>query len=409
LAENRVLKVLIISTDKNLREVLRFCFDGWGYDCVLFDESPKDIASVKGVSPDIIVIDVHGARRPDLEICGLLKDDFITSFIPVITLINKRQLRSQLLNIKRGVDDYLIKPPDPLDLRVRVEMAVKRAQYNFYSSPLTGLPGGRIIEETLGERLKGGPFAFGYVDLDNFKYYNDTYGYVKGDRAIMQSAYMLYTTILKYGNREDFIGHIGGDDFAFITTPDRYVRICHAFISEFNRIMPFHYSADDRSSGYVTARDRTHKMKRIPLMSVSVAVVLAGDGRTFRSPIELNEKVAEVKRYLKLFEGSKFMADRRGDLKAAPQDDARRPRIYKIDPALSASRRPLGQVLIKRGSISDERLDEALVVHWRRGIRLGDILRELDFVSEKELDEALGEVERGAGVDRPKEEAVHGT
>ena len=121
------MKILIISSDKNLRDVLKFCFGGWGYDVVLLESAPKEVLPIKRASPDVIVVDVHAAKRPDLEICGLLKDDFITAFIPVITLIDKRRLRSQLLDIKQGVDDYLIKPPDPLDLRVRVEMADRKS------------------------------------------------------------------------------------------------------------------------------------------------------------------------------------------------------------------------------------------------------------------------------------------
>jgi len=269
---------------------------------------------------------------------------------------------------------------------------MKRSQYSFYASPLTGLPGGRIVEEMLRERLKkGGPFTFGYLDLDNFKYFNDTYGYVKGDRVIMQAAYMLYAAISKYGNRDDFIGHIGGDDFAFITTPDKYAAICHEYITEFDRIMPFHYSAEDRAKGYVVARDRTHKIKNIPLMTVSMAIVNSGKDPQRANLIEINEKIAEVKRYLKGFEGSKFMADRRSE-----PGDRQLARVYKNKPASSISYRPLGQILLEMGAISSENLDEALRTHWRRGIRLGEILGELGFVGEKELAEALKEAGRSS-------------
>ena len=146
-------KILIISSDKKLKEVLKFCFDGWGYEVFLEDSSLSDITPIKKISPDIVIADVHSASKAHLEICRLLKNDFITAFIPVVALINKRQLREQLLDIKQGIDDYLIKPPDPLDLRVRLEMAMKRSQYSFYSSPLTGLPGSRLIEETLKDKI----------------------------------------------------------------------------------------------------------------------------------------------------------------------------------------------------------------------------------------------------------------
>ncbi len=387
----QVKKILIISSDKNLREVLKFCFGGWGYEVILLDAIIRDVMPIKKISPDVIVIDVHAAKHVDLEICGLLKSDFITAYIPVITLIDKRQLRGQLLNIKQGVDDYLIKPPDPLDLRVRVEMAMKRLRYSFYSTPLTGLPGGRLIEDNLKDRLKeDGSFSFGYLDLDNFKSFNDTYGYLQGDRVIMQAAYMLYTTILKFGNRADFIGHIGGDDFAFITTPDKQAAICQNFIATFNMIMPFHYNEEDRSRGYVVARARDRKIRNIPLVSVSIAVVNRERCEQFKNIIEINEKIAEVKRYLKGFTGSKYMADRR----TGPKEARWAPHVFKPDEGSEKyTYRPLGQILLKRKLITPERLDEALTTHWRRGMRLGEVLTQLGIMKERDIARVLKEQE----------------
>jgi hypothetical protein len=148
--------------------------------------------------------------------------------------------------------------------------------------------------------------------------------------------------------------------------------------------MPFHYTSEDRGNGYITARDRTHNMKKIPLMTISIAVANSSRQSEFKNAIEINEKVAEVKRYLKTFEGSKFMADRRSD-KARRFEDAH---VYKTKrPA--GRYRPLGQILIDSRSISADKLDEALLVHWRRGFRLGEVLSELGFVSDKDLAKAL--------------------
>jgi diguanylate cyclase (GGDEF)-like protein len=382
----KVTKILIISSDKNLKEVLNFCFDGWGYEVFLLNPLSNDIMPIKRIAPDIIIMDVHSASKAQLEMCHLLKDDFTTSFIPIITMINKRQLRAQLLNLKYGVDDYLIKPPDPLDLRVRIEMAMRRAQYSFYASALTGLPGGRIIEEILKDKLsKNASFSFGYVDLDNFKYFNDVYGYLRGDRVIMQAAYMLYVSVKKFGNRDDFIGHIGGDDFVFISTPDAYKKICQNFVFMFDKIVPFHYSEADRKQGFIVARDRSHTVKKIPLMSVSVAIVNRSENSNIKNIVEINEKVAEIKRYLKGIPGSKFMAERRNFTKG----EFFPPEFNKKEEADTDSYKPLGQILLERNVISAEQLDEALNIHWKRGIILGEVLKELGFVKEEELTEAL--------------------
>jgi GGDEF domain-containing protein len=382
----KIKRVLIISSDKHLRDVLHFCFDGWGYEVFLEESQANDINLIKKISPDAVVVDVHSATKSHLEICRLLKDDFITAFIPIIALINKRQLREQLLSLRQGVDDYLIKPPDPLDLRTRIEIAIKRSQYNFYSSPLTGLPGGRLIEDTLKEKIeKDVSFSFGYIDIDNFKYFNDAYGYLKGDRVIMQTAYILYTVMKKFGNKDDFIGHIGGDDFVFITTPDKYKEICQYFIVMFDNIILFHYFPKDRQQGFILAKDRARKVKKIPLMSVTIALVNKNSQGEFKNIIEVNEKIAEIKRYLKTIPGSKFMADRR-NLKP---EDYLDPQIYKKEELFSNFYKPLGQILLEKSIISPEQLDEALAMHWRRGVLLGEILKELGFLKEEELAEAL--------------------
>lgn len=111
-----VTSILIISSDKKLLEVLNLCFSGWGYRVYLYDSPIYDLTLIKKISPRVIVIDVQSVRKSHLEICRLIKNDFFTASIPLVILINKRQLRSQLLDLKQGIDDYLIKPPDPLDL-----------------------------------------------------------------------------------------------------------------------------------------------------------------------------------------------------------------------------------------------------------------------------------------------------
>jgi len=385
-------KILIVSSDKNLQEVLNFCFDGWGYVVYQLGSLIKDITPIKKISPGVIVVDVHSASRAKLEICRLIKNDFMTAFIPMIILINKSQLRMQLLDLKQGVDDYLIKPPDPLDLRIRVEMAMRRAQHSFYANPLTGLPSGRIIEEILKGRLKKNTsFSFGYVDIDNFKDFNDVYGYFNGDKVIMQTAYMLYSNIKKYGNAEDFIGHIGGDDFVFITTTTRAKEICQNFIDMFDKISPFHYSHKDRQNRFIVAKDRTNEQKKMPLMSVSVALVNRKDTSELKSMVQINERITEVKRFIKTIPGSKFMIDRRGA-------KAQGPFTSKIDTKQSNAQppyKPLGQILLEKRMVSSEQLDEALSIHWRRGVIFGEILKELGFIKEEELTEALQDTKKG--------------
>ncbi|MFH1519968.1 MAG: diguanylate cyclase [Candidatus Omnitrophota bacterium] len=385
---DQVKHILLISSDNQLKEVLSFCFDGWGYEVFLMEPGlSSDIKTIKKASPDVIVVDIQSARKEQLDICRILKDDFSTAFIPVITLINKRHLRAQLLNLKQGVDDYLIKPPDPLDLRIRIEMAIRRANHSIHASPLTGLPGGKILEDVLKERLKSNNlFSFGYIDIDNFKSFNDIYGYLKGDRVILQTAYLLLSTLREQGNQGDFISHIGGDDFAFITTPDKYKKICANFIQLFDKVIPFHYSYDDRKQGYVVVRDRTRKIKQTPLMSVSVAVFNRYHSSEVKNTIEVNERIVEIKKYLKTIPESIFMAERRDGISFTNK----KPQIHQKSSQV-LPQEPLGQILLKKQIISYEQLDQALNLHWKKGVILGEVLKDLGFIGDAELKQALSD------------------
>ncbi|MBU0683567.1 MAG: diguanylate cyclase [Candidatus Omnitrophota bacterium] len=381
-----MLKVLIITQDEKLKDTLGFCFRGWDYD-VFFENSPHpDVEAVTKIAPNIVIIDIYSADKKRLEVCDMLKKDFATAYIPVIALINKKQLRQDLLGLKEGVDDYLISPPDPFDLKIRIEMAVKKSQHSFYASPLTGLPGGILIESVMKEKVsENRPFVAGHIDIDNFKAFNDKYGYLKGDRVIMQAAYMLSGAVRRWGNNEDFVGHIGGDDFVLITTPDKYNIVCQNFICMFDTIMPFHYQEKDRRLGYIEAKDRTNRLRKLPIMSVTMALVLKTETEKISNVIELNEKITEIKQYLKKIPGSKYMADRRARHKMRNLTV----QMFKNDEALLNNYKPLGQILVDRDVLTFEQLDKALKVHWKRRALLGEILKELDFLSDEELSDAL--------------------
>ncbi|MCI0482450.1 MAG: hypothetical protein L0213_12800, partial [Candidatus Dadabacteria bacterium] len=141
------------------------------------------------------------------------------------------------------------------------------------------------------------------------------------------------------------------------------------------------------SRGYIVARGRDRVIRNVPLMGVSIAVVNSSHYEQFKNIIEINEKIAEIKRYLKGFEGSKFMADRRTDPGRAKQP----PHLYRINSESCGSFRPLGQVLLERGAMTAEKLDDALIAHWRRGIPLGEMAVELGLAKRGDVDAALRE------------------
>jgi GGDEF domain-containing protein len=181
------------------------------------------------------------------------------------------------------------------------------------TSPLTRLPGGIAIENVMKKRIAAGaPIAFCLMDIDNFKAYNDHYGYAKGNDVIQATAAIISEAVAKYGNEDDFIGHIGGDDYVLITTPDIYPRICQAIIDRFDETIPGFYDAQDRGRGHIVGENRQGQEVKFPLATLSIAVV-TNVKRKFRNHIQYGEVAAEMKEHAKTLAGSTFMVDQRGD------------------------------------------------------------------------------------------------
>lgn len=184
------------------------------------------------------------------------------------------------------------------------------------ASPLTRLPGNIAIERALNDRLRvGEKFALCYVDLDNFKAYNDRYGYAKGSEIIKMTGEILYESCRRHGRVEDFVGHIGGDDFVLITSPELVPAVCGAIIQDFDRMIPGHYNVKDLELGYIEATDRYGTPRQFPIMTLSIAVV-SDDKRQISSPQEIAQVASEIKDFVKAMPGSNYLIDRRRGLRA---------------------------------------------------------------------------------------------
>lgn len=181
------------------------------------------------------------------------------------------------------------------------------------TSPLTRLPGGIAIENVLNRRISGGaPIAFCLIDIDNFKAYNDRYGYAKGNDLIQATATMISAAVAKFGTGDDFIGHIGGDDFVLISTPDLYPRICQHLIECYDKKIPAFYDQEDQARGYIAGENRQGQEVKFSLASLSIGVV-TNVKRKLQNHIQYGEIAAEMKEVAKTVPGSIFMADQRND------------------------------------------------------------------------------------------------
>jgi len=184
------------------------------------------------------------------------------------------------------------------------------------ASPLTRLPGGVAIENVLKKRLETRlPLAFCMIDLDNFKSYNDRYGYAQGSELLKVTAHIIEDAVKAKGAIEDFIGHIGGDDFVVITVPARMRAIGEEIIANFDRRIPEFYDDGDRKNGYIRGKSRQGVEMKFPLITISIAIV-TNERRTLSSPLETSEIAAELKDYAKTIPKSVFVIDKRRTLSA---------------------------------------------------------------------------------------------
>lgn len=184
-------------------------------------------------------------------------------------------------------------------------------EMNLDMNPLTRLPGGLAIENVLKKRLDAkNPIAFCLIDMDNFKPFNDRYGYAKGSDAIQATARLIEAAVAESGTEEDFIGHIGGDDFVVITTPDKYIKICNAVIEAFDKMIPDFYDPEDRRRGHIIGKTRQGQEMTFPIMTISIAVV-TNLHRELTHPAQVGAIAADLKEYAKTLPGSIYVVDKR--------------------------------------------------------------------------------------------------
>jgi diguanylate cyclase (GGDEF)-like protein len=184
-------------------------------------------------------------------------------------------------------------------------------EMNLDASPLTRLPGNIAIENVLRKRIENGsPLAFCYIDLDNFKAFNDRYGYATASEVIVATSKIVENCVAEAGGPDDFVGHIGGDDFVVITTPDRFRQICNSIIETFDKAIAGFYDVDDRKRGFIMSKTRQGEDMKFPIMSISIGVV-TNLQRRLSDSIQVGKIAAELKEYAKSLPGSAYVVDRR--------------------------------------------------------------------------------------------------
>lgn len=304
-------KVLIVDDDSASRKEIRRIVEGLGHSVTEARNSLEVLNRIYQELPDLIILDILLPDIDGFKILNRMKEDIRTRHIPVILLSAIEKAEEKARGLTLGAADYITKPFSIIEIRARIEMLLERTEEEYSASPTTRLPGNISIEKAITRRImKTLPFAVCYCDLDNFKVYNDTYGFSRGDEIIRLTAKIMMTAMKELGNTDDFLGHIGGDDFILITTPDKVDLLTRRIIETFDKVIPFYYSKEVRDMGYIEGLDRQGRRNRFPIMSISIVVVTSIQKKIGHIG-EVSDIAAELKKLAKMKPGSVVVKDQR--------------------------------------------------------------------------------------------------
>lgn len=309
-------KILVIDDDEEAAAYVKLSFTLHGYEVEWLNNGRDAVQKVMQIRPDAIILDLKLPGMNGFRICEQLRQEPQTRALPIIVVSGSwKNAEDRIRSIEVGADDFLTKPFDSQELMARIKRMLQRKKVDMGHNPLTGLPGNLAIEEETRRRLgKKSNFAYAYIDLDNFKAYNDVYGIKQGDKVICLFAEILLEAVKTYGNQGDFIGHVGGDDFITITTIDKAQKVFEYIAKRFDERIHAYYSQEDLKAGGITTKDRQGNLKKFSFVSASIVYVTDHNPEANQYPVLVQmftEMKAYVKHHIERKGGSYVFKDRR--------------------------------------------------------------------------------------------------
>ena len=309
-APQRRKRILVIEDEPDVQFIIRRVLQP-DYEVVSASDGEAGLAAVREHAPDLMLVDLMLPGMSGIEVVRQIKGDLVWRHVPMIIVTAKGTVEDRVQGLRAGADDYVIKPFALEELQARVRINLIRTERDLDANPLTRLPGNVAIYSELTRRLiSGQPFAVCYVDLDRFKAYNDTYGFERGDNVIRQVAGILRAAAGDVGGDENFVGHIGGDDFVIINGPETSEAVAARALERFDERAPSWYGEEDRRRGHIVTVDRRGIEDLVPLMTLSIGIVLCRP-EVMRHPAQIGQIGAELKRLAKSQSGSVYVKDRR--------------------------------------------------------------------------------------------------
>ena len=287
-------RLLVVEDDIDIGNMLKIYFSGMDYEVDVATRGSDALEKTKLVLPHLIVLDIMLPDIDGYEVCRALRTSTRTSHIPVIFLTQKDERSDKLQGLELGADDYITKPFDIEELKLRVQGAIRRAERESLTDPRSGLPAGRLIEEQLRRIIREQSWSMIDIRINHFDAFRDVYGFVAGDDVLRFSAMLISEIVDEHGTATDFIGHAGGDNFVIISTEDAAPVIKQHLKERFSEEVLTHYNFIDRQQGYIVS-ETSGSPTNVPFMTLSVGIISPND-QPFADIREITELAAEARR-----------------------------------------------------------------------------------------------------------------
>ena len=303
-------EISIIDDEINLTDKLKKIFKV-EKDYIFTNVHSSNIEQTEKDIPDLIIINEDGINADIVDICHYIRNYSENSITPIMVISSNIDKNHRLDILKNNVEYFIKSPIDDEYIYYTIRNIIRLMSSNRKVSPLTGLPGNLQIQVELKKKLlKKEEFAILYFDLDNFKEYNDTYGFLKGDEVIKFTAKTILKVMHQYKLEDSFVGHIGGDDFVGIISDVDYERLCQDIITKFDNGIIEYFNEEDIERGYLEVANRKGIIEQFPITAISIGVVKVLPGE-YTNPLEIGEVGAQVKHLAKTQTGSAYVINRR--------------------------------------------------------------------------------------------------
>lgn len=288
-------RLLVVEDDVDIGNMLKIYFSGMDFVVDVAVRGSDALEKTKQVLPNLIVLDIMLPDIDGYEVCRSLRTNMRTSHIPVIFLTQRDERSDKLQGLELGADDYITKPFDIEELKLRVQGAIKRSERESLTDPRSGRPAGRLIEDHLRRIIREKSWALLDARVNNFESFKDVYGFVAGDDVLRFTSMLIGEVVDEMGTMTDFIGHAGGDNFIVITKEDKAEAMKARLKERFDNEVLTHYNFMDRQQGFVQAPAADGTTVKVPFMTMSVGIV-SPSSNSFADIREITELAAEARR-----------------------------------------------------------------------------------------------------------------